>query len=669
MKYKRGDKMKSIKAKLIMTYTVLILLIIVTIGYVSIKEARVAVREEAEEALVMLAGEKADTVRNEIERDKTILQNIGKMEQIQSMDWDVQKGILQRQTQNTSFINMGIVNLDGATYFQDGRTDNLKGEDYIINALNGELAMSELLYRDSNNVGVVIATPIESNGTVVGALIGERDGEFLSQITDTITYKEEGFGYIIDDEGTNIANPDRAMVYSKYNPFKLFESDKTVETIVESFTTILEEKNGTSQYRYEGENFYVAYSAIPDTKWIVIINATVDEVLEAIPEMENKILMYAIIVLIISTILTYMIGHLIAKPITLAANHIEKIATLDISEDVPEALLRQTGEIGILANSIHAITINLRAIMEDIGNSSEEVAATSQQLMASSQQSASASEEVTRASEDVARGASDQAISTEEGVTMATLLETVVKKDQQYMKNLDNDFSQIETVVNGGLEDIAELDQITEESGVAIKDIYDIILKTNDDSNKIGQASQMIASIADQTNLLALNAAIEAARAGEAGRGFAVVADEITKLAEQSSTSTREIDDIVNALQDNSKEALNTMERVTEITNEQTNSVVNTKKQYVLVGETMEGAKETLGKLGESAKEVEKTKNGILDTLQNLSAIAEENSAATQQVSASMEEQYAATEEISSGSESLAQLAQNLRAKVSRIKV
>ena len=188
-----------------------------------------------------------------------------------------------------------------------------------------------------------------------------------------------------------------------------------------------------------------------------------------------------------------------------------------------------------------------------------------EELTATSHESALSAGDVSKAVEAIAKGASEQAANTETGSIKTEQLGNSLIENSGFMNELKAESEKVNVLVNDGLVVVDSLSKITEDSNEAMKEIQEVILKTHDSSNRISEASNVIASIAKQTNLLALNASIEAARAGEAGKG-SVAADEIKNLQSNQGIQI-EISKIVNEI--DKFQTVKTMDKVLEIVKEQ----------------------------------------------------------------------------------------------------
>jgi len=357
----------------------------------------------------------------------------------------------------------------------------------------------------------------------------------------------------------------------------------------------------------------------------------------------------------------------ISKPIKRAVTYSMQLADLNLGIEIPGQ--NQNNELGDLAQSLHKIKESFRAIIRKISASSEQLSATSQEMVESLQKSTYAVEEISRTVGEIDKGASEQAKSTDMGVSKAVLLENIIDKEIEQANNISVIVKNVNAVVQEGLAEIEKLTRINKENNEANKVISDIIIKTSDSAQKINQAGNLITSIAEQTKLLALNAAIEAARAGESGRGFAVVADEIGKLAEQSANSIKTIEQIVKELQKNTQNAVDSMAKTTEIAKEQTESVAKCDEKYKLINDAMKECSQAVTELNTIGQEMDDMKNIILNTMEELSEIAEENSAATEEVTSSIIQQTASLKALSEVSGNLSQLAHDLQSAVLKFKM
>lgn len=671
--------MKSIKNKLIVTFTVLLGITSLVLGFVSIGYGSKAVRAEAERGIELGIASAARLLRSQLDEQLFYMEAIAAQDIIldNNMAWEDKVAYFEREANRSGYISFAFADQNGQSinFDTEGTKADVSDRPYFIEAISGKPAVSDLLVsRISGEVIVVFAVPVRQNGNIVGVLYGRRDGNSISEFASEISYGETGYAYVLNSDGTIEGHPDYNLVIEQTNMLEANRDNPDHAAFVDLLENkILKGELGIGEYTYNEVQRFVGYAPIEGSNWMVVLSVESSEVLGRINQLIIILLVSVTLIIILGITITYFASSSISRPIVLLTKHIEKLSDFDLTADesqADKAYLSRKDEIGRVTRALDIMQRNFVDLIQNVERVSKEVSVASQELTATSQQSAMAANEVATTIEEIARGASDQARDTENGATAMLEMGQSLEQNQSYMMDLNASSDQVIQLKNEGMETIRVLVEKTAESNQAVAEIYGVITDTDEGAQQIVAASQMIQSIADQTNLLALNAAIEAARAGEAGRGFAVVADEIRKLAEQSSKFTDEIKQIVSDLILKTNNAVSTMQQLkTDIMHTQSVSVKEAKEKFEGITEAVEVTKDIINKLNLSSEGMNDMKDQMLQVIQSLSAIAEENAAGTEEASASTEEQTAAIEEVANASQELAQMAQDLNGLISKFKL
>ncbi|KIV52498.1 hypothetical protein TS65_23655 [Aneurinibacillus migulanus] len=503
----------------------------------------------------------------------------------------------------------------------------------------------------SSSSGEVVVSVAQTLADGSGVFAFTLNLDHISDLAKNIKVGHEGYIFILDKSKKVIAHP----------------TEKAgVELKEDFFSSFYEKDNGTLTYTFKGEDKKSAFATNQLTGWKIGGTMSASEVDKQASGIFYTTLFVIAGALLLAFIAIFFISRSIVRPLQVLQRSTEKISQGDLTEQVDTS---KRDEIGDLARNFQTMVSSLRTLIYQVREKSEQVSASAQQLTASSEQTSQAIEQVAVITQEVAAGSEEQAQSVTESATAIHQMSEGMRDIASYVRQVSASAASTSEAAQEGNVSIRHAVQQMKAIQDTVRRLGENIERLGSRSEEIGQIVGVIGNIASQTNLLALNAAIEAARAGEQGKGFAVVADEVRKLAEESASSAQQISDLIQRIQQETAQALSSMETATQNVMEGIEVVNVSGDSFAHIEKAVDGAAKQISEVSAATEDISLNTDQIVHSIDVITKVTEKATEGTQSISAATEEQLAAMEEIASSSSALSKMAEELQVLVAKFKV
>jgi len=528
-----------------------------------------------------------------------------------------------------------IGNMNLFTDIWDGYRALLTGEKEVMTT-------DFIMGADSDKVYKFVAIPrLGKKGVLETCFKGTDVGQAVSKFTsNTKGFKST---YLIS-AGSNIALTETLNegVESKFKVGEEIESQKIIKK--------LETNKPIIDYSENEAIIYYPMKSDNKIKYVLVINIDTNSYFENVTtvetmfnELQEKITSNSIVSMIVILIMVVIViisallfVRYMLKPLDKLIIAMDEVSHGELGTTIK---IKCKGEFALLIEKFNLMTNALREMSSKIKESTLHLNDTSKLITNAVDVADRTNNDIVKSIDEIASGANSQAEESIMTLDRTNELANTINSINSMMTYLDTRVKTMSDKNEMGAESLESLESKFNENNKMTENIYSKVSLLADKTKSIGFIVEAIDSISEETNLLALNAAIEAVKAGEHGKSFAVVADEVRKLAESSSKSTFKIQDIIKEIISIVTQVNVTMEEMQNSVNESNKSLIQTKNVFKEIDIAANDVVLEIQKLINNIKTVEKSKDRVLSSIENISSVAEESAASTEEINISTVEQ------------------------------